>query len=228
MTNNFPPPLDPARFTGAVDGREVGLYRLGTAGGLQAAVSTHGARLLQLVVPGRGGTWHDVVLGYDSLEQMLHGMPSMGAFVGRFANRIAGGRFTLDGQAWTLLTNDGPNCLHGGPGGSRHQVFEVQSQAPQRLVLAWTVRSAQDGCPGDVALRVAYHLPTPMTLALEWEAQALDRASVVNFTGHAFFNLEGAQSPHVRDHHVTIAAAHYLPVDAGTIPTGEIASVEGM
>ena len=226
MTHPFASLLDPAHWAGEFNGHGVGLYRLGAPGGLQAAVCNHGARLLQLVVPGRQGACHDVVLGYDSLPQMLQGMPSMGAFVGRFANRIAHARFTLDGQGWQMKANDGPHCLHGGPAGSRHQVFEVQDHAPDRLVLAWTFRSAQDGFPGDVALRVTYALPSPTTLALEWEAQALDQASVVNFTAHPFFNLEGAQAPHARDHHLTIHAAHYLPVDGHKIPTGEIAPVQ--
>ncbi|MEY4710951.1 MAG: hypothetical protein RIS88_401 [Pseudomonadota bacterium] len=227
MKSKFPPRLQPARLAGEAGGRRIGLYALGAPGGLQAAVSDHGARLLQLVVPGRGGAWYDVVLGYDSLGQMLQGMPSLGAFIGRYANRIGQSRFTLDGRAWQVPANDGPHCLHGGPAGSRHQVFEVQAHAPDRLELAWTFRSAHDGFPGDVALRLTYALPAPATLAIEWAAQALDRASVVNFTAHPFFNLEGAQAPHARDHHLTINATHYLPVDAHKIPTGVIAPVEG-
>ncbi len=227
MTNRSPDLLEPARFAGQAAGRAVGLYPLGTPGGLQAAVCNHGARLLQLVVPGRGGMRHDVVLGYDHLQQMLQGMPSMGAFIGRYANRIAHARFTLDGRRWELPANEGLHCLHGGPAGSRHQVFEVQSHTPQRLVLAWTFHSTQDGFPGDLALRVIYALPAPGTLAIEWQAQALDQAGVANFTAHPFFNLEGDQAAHARGHHLTINATHYLPVDAHKIPSGEIAPVDG-
>lgn len=227
MTNISPPLLDPDRFAGSAAGRAVGLYPLGTASGLQAAVCNHGARLMQLVVPGRGGTRHDVVLGYDHLSQMLQGMPSMGAFVGRYANRIARARFALDGRAWQLPANDGPHCLHGGPAGSRHQVFDVQSHTTDQLVLAWTFRSAQDGFPGDLSLLVTYGLAAPATLTIEWEAWALDQSSVANFTAHPFFNLEGSGVTHVRDHRFTLAATHYLPVDAQKIPTGEIAPVEG-
>lgn len=227
MTHAYPALLDPPRFAGEVAGRRVGLYSLGTPGGLQAAVCSHGARLLQLLVPGRGGARYDVVLGYDDLTQMLQGMPSLGAFIGRYANRIAGARFTLDGRTHALPANDGPHCLHGGPAGSRHQVFEVQAHAADRLVLAWTFRSAQDRFPGDLALRVTYALPSPATLAITWEAQALDQAGVANFTAHPYFNLEGAHAPHARDHEITIDATHYLPVDSHKIPTGEIAPVEG-
>jgi len=227
MTAPMDPLQDSAHWAGKFNGHEVALYRLGTNGSLQAAICNHGARLLQLKVQGRHGLWHDVVLGYDHLHQMLQGMPSMGAFIGRFANRIAHARFTLDERVWQLPANDGPHCLHGGPAGSRHQVFVVQEHAPDRLVLAWTFRSAQDGFPGDVALRVTYTLPTPTTLAIDWEAQALDQASVVNVTAHPFFNLEGVHAPHAREHHLTIHAAHYLPIDAHKIPTGEIAPVDG-
>ena len=227
MTNISPTLLDPARFAGSESGSAIGLYPLGTPGGLQAAVCNHGARLLQLVVPGRGDARHDVVLGYDHLSQMLQGMPSMGAFVGRYANRIAQARFTWEGRTWQLPANDGPHCLHGGPAGSRYQVFEVLSHTPDRLVLAWTFRGAQDGFPGDLALRVTYALPAPRTLSIEWEGQALDQAGVANFTAHPFFNLEGSEAAHAGGHHLTIDATHYLPVDAQKIPTGEIAPVDG-
>lgn len=227
MTLPHPPQPDPARFHGALGGRPVDLFHLSSPGGLQAAVCNHGARLLALAVPGRGGRWQDVVLGYDSLPQLLDGMASMGAVIGRFANRIGGARFTLDGEAWTLPANDGPNCLHGGPAGCRHQVFGVSAQAPDHLGLTWTFHEAEDGFPGDAVLRVDYRLRDPGVLEIRWHAQALDRATVLNITTHPFFNLEGQGSEHVRDHQVQIDAGHYLPVDAQRIPTGELAAVAG-
>ncbi|MES2480471.1 MAG: aldose epimerase family protein [Pseudomonadota bacterium] len=225
MTLNLPDLPDPELFRGWAGGRPVSLFHLSTPGGLRAAVCNHGARLLALVVPGRGGRWHDVVLGYASLPQMLDGMASMGAVIGRFANRIGGGGFTLDGQAWKLPANDGPNCLHGGPAGCRHQVFDASAMAPDHLRLRWTFRQADDGFPGDVMLRVDYRLRDPGVLEIRWKAQALDRATVLNITTHPFFNLEGQGSAHVRAHRVTIDAACYLPVDAVGIPTGAIATV---
>ena len=123
--------LDPARFAGDIDGRAVELIVLRNEA-IELAVCNHGARILQLIVPDRRGRAIDVVLGHDSLEQMLAGMPSMGAFIGRYANRIANARFTLDGRQHLLPANDGPHCVHGGPGGSRHQVFEVLERVPQR------------------------------------------------------------------------------------------------
>ncbi len=225
MSENTPPLLDPARFEGLVKGRRVGLCQLASPGGLRAAVCNHGARLLQLVVPDRDGGWRDVVLGHDSLPQLLDGMASMGAFVGRFANRIARARLALDGQDWQLPANDGANCLHGGPEGSRYQVFDIISQAADQVVMRWTFRQADDGFPGDAELTVTYRLRDPGVLAIDWEARALDRATVLNVTAHPFFNLEGAGTPHARDHRIAVEAARYLPVDAQRIPTGEMAPV---
>lgn len=227
MTSPSPSLPPPEAFRGPAGGRPVDLFHLGTPGGLKAAVCNHGARLLGLVVPGRDGQWHDVVLGYDSLAQMLGGMASMGAVIGRFANRIAQARFTLDGQVHALAANDGPHCLHGGPGGSRHQVFEVSAQGPDTLGLCWTFHEAEDGFPGDALLSVDYRLRDPGVLEIRWRAQALDRATVLNITAHPFFNLEGQASTNVRGHRVQIDAGHYLPVDAQRIPTGEIAAVDG-
>jgi aldose 1-epimerase len=227
MTVASPLLPNPDRFAGMVGGRPVGLFPLTTPGGLRAAVCNHGARLLALCVPGRNGRSHDVVLGYDSLGQMLDGMASMGAVVGRFANRIGAARFTLDGEDWTLPANDGANCLHGGPAGSRHQVFEVIDHTPDQVRLAWTFRQTDDGFPGDAALSVRYRLRDPGVLEIDWQAQALDRATVLNITAHPFFNLEGPASAQVRDHRVTIDAARYLPVDARRVPTGEMAEVAG-
>lgn len=227
MTENLLTSLDPARFEGLAGGRQVRLCLLESPGGLRAAVSNHGGRLLQLVVPGRDGRWRDVVLGYDSLAQMLDGMPSMGAFIGRFANRIGDARFTLEGREWRLPANDGPNCLHGGPSGSRYQVFDIIEQSPDRVVMQWTFREAEDGFPGDAQLTLDYRLRDPGVLEIRWEARALDRPTVLNVTAHPFFNLEGCDSPHVRGHRIAIDASRYLPVDARRIPTGEMAPVGG-
>ncbi|HYF17481.1 MAG TPA: aldose epimerase family protein [Ramlibacter sp.] len=216
-----PPLLDPAHF---LDHDGPGLFRLAADDGLQAAVSPHGARLLQLLVPDARGRLHDVVLGHDSLPQLRTGIASMGAFIGRFANRIGNARFGLDGRAWQLPANDGPHCLHGGPAGSRYQRFAVLSQAPEELVLAWTFREAQDGFPGDVALQVRYALEDG-ALVLAHEARVLRGPTVLNFTGHAFFDLDGGGD--VRGHRFTVDADRLLRVDAGKIPTGDVDAVQG-
>ncbi len=227
MTTSSPELLDPARFEGAVEGRPVRLLPLSLPHGLRAAVCNHGARLLQLVAPGRDGGWHDVVLGHDSLPQLLTGMASMGAFIGRYANRIAQARFALGGRSWALPANDGPHCLHGGPGGSRHQVFDVLEEAPDRVTLGWRFCQAQDGFPGDLDLRVTYALRAPCTLAITWEARALEQDTVASFAPHPFFNLEGHDAQDARGQFLRIEAGHWLPVGGDKIPTGQIAPVDG-
>ena len=219
------PPLDPARFAGRVKGREVGLFVL-QAHGLRAAVCNHGARLLELWVPDAQGRLVDVVLGHDSLAQLLAGQASMGAFVGRYANRIAQARFNVAGRVHHLPANDGPHCLHGGPGGSRHQVFEVLAHAPDHLRLAWTFREADDGFPGEAALELEYRL-LPGTLRLAHRCRVSGAATPLSFTGHAYFNLEGPDAPDALGQVLQIDASQVLPFGADRIPTGAFAEVAG-
>jgi aldose 1-epimerase len=217
--------LNPARFAGRVQGREVGLCVI-EGEDLSVALCNHGARILQILTPDRHGQLQDVVLGHDSLPQLLAGMPSMGAFIGRFANRIAKARFVYGGRAWQLPANDGPHCLHGGPGGSRHQVFDVLRHAPDHLSLGWTFREAEDGFPGEVALELHYRI-AERTLWIEYSAQAQGAAMPLNFTSHAFFNLEGAQASQVLDHQLHMCAERVLSVGPDRIPTGQMRPVAG-
>jgi aldose 1-epimerase len=217
--------LNPADFAGRVRGREVGLYVI-EGEDLSVAVCNHGARILQILTPDRRGQVQDVVLGHDSLPQLLAGMPSMGAFIGRYANRIAQARFAHGGRIFELPANDGPHCLHGGPGGSRHQVFELLRHTPDHLSLGWTFREAEDGFPGEVALQVDYRI-AERTLWIEYAAQVQGAATPLNYTSHAFFNLEGAQAVHAMDQELQIHAEQMLPVGSDRIPTGELRAVAG-
>ena len=225
MPFSCPLPLNPARFKGQVQGREVQLITL-RAGPVQAAICNHGARLLQWCVPDARGRVVDVVLGHDSLPQLLSGMSSMGAFVGRFANRIAHARYAHRGRIVQLPANDGPHCLHGGPGGSRHQVFTVASHSQDQVEMEWTFESSQDGFPGEVDLRVRYHL-RPDRLTIAYQAQVREAASPLALTTHPFFNLDGAGQGSIDDHVLQMDAPHYLPVDASRIPLGHLADVSG-
>jgi aldose 1-epimerase len=183
-------------------------------------------RLLQVLVPDRQGQMRDVVLGHDSLDQLQTGMPSMGAFVGRYANRIAHGRLVIDGQTHRLPANDGPHCLHGGPGGSRHQVFDVLSCSGDRLSLGWTFLSLDDGFPGDVDLQLDCQLEGT-TLALHYRARVRGAATALNFTSHPFFNLDGDASASALDHELQIDADRFVPVSADRIPLGHFEPVAG-
>lgn len=217
--------LEPEAFAGQVDGREVSLHILRSSH-LQAAICNHGARLLQLVVPDRFGQPRDVVLGHDSLSQLLAGMPSVGAFIGRYANRIARGHFQMDGQGYQLPLNEGPNCLHGGPGGSRHQVFSVLGREENRLRLGWCFRTENDGFPGEVDLVLEYVVEGAL-LQVNYAASVRHAATPLSLTCHPFFNLEGSQAATALDHRLQILSDAFVPVDPGRIPLGHLEPVEG-
>lgn len=227
--SHAPGALDARRFEGSVDGRAVRLFTLRGPDGLQVAVCNLGAKFLQILVPdarARGGCV-DVALGHDSLAQLQSGMPSVGAFIGRYANRIAGARFTLDGRTHRLTANEGAHCLHGGAVGSRHRVFEARQSAPDRLDLALDFEDGEQGFPGRLHLDLVYRLQAPMTLVMEFSARCEGHATVASFTSHGFFNLAGHAAGDVRGHRFTIAAERFLPVDATRIPHGPPAPVAG-
>ena len=217
--------LQAERFQTVIGGKPVGLYTLRNARGMEASITNYGARILQVLVPDRAGQLGDVVLGYDSIEQVRAGLASMGAFIGRFANRIAGGRFTLDGQEHQLALNNGPNSLHGGKDGSRFQVFAARQLSPSSVEMTYVFRDGEESYPGTLPLRVVYSVTDANELMVEFAAVAVDRATVVNLTSHAYFNLSGRPEP-IHGHVLTIDADRVLEVDATAIPTGRMFDVE--
>lgn len=234
MPGSHDPPRDPLvaelsrdRFRQTVDGKPVDLYRLGNAAGSQVAITNYGAKVQQILVPDRHGVLGDVVLGYDSIDAVIAGQPSMNAFIGRFANRIAGARFTLDGTTFRLAANSGANTLHGGMRGSRSRVFDARQLSPNAVEMRYVFDDGEEGFPGTLPLRVVYTLGDDDSLAIEWQATAEDKATVANFTGHAFFNLAGDARQDVADHVLTVDADRFLPVDSELIPTGELRLVAG-
>ena len=219
--------LDPARFRATVGGQPVALYILRNRQGMAAAITNHGARIEQLLVPDRDGKLGDVVLGYDSIEQVLAGQASMGAFIGRFAGRIALGRFALDGQVHQLTRNDGPHHLHGGIKGSRFRVFEARQTSASSVEMTLVFADGEDGYPGTLSLRVRYHVTNDNALVIDYAGVAADQPTIANFTSHAFFNLSGRGDCTTLDHVLQIDADQYLDVDATAIPTGRIEDVAG-
>lgn len=216
--------LSPEAFDGQIEGQAVGLYRLRSTH-LQAAFCNQGARLLELIVLDRHGQPRDVVLGHDSLRQLLSGIPSMGAFIGRYANRIAQSRFELGGREYRVPANEGPHCVHGGPGGSRHRVFSVRSYQQDRLQLHLCLRSADDGFPGDLDVELECRLEGAR-LILSYEASVMGAATPLSLTAHPFFNLEGEGADSALDHELQILADEFVPVDAARIPLGHLEAVE--
>ena len=205
-------------------GTPVDIYEL-RAGKIEARIMTYGGIVVSLKVPDRQGTAADVVLGFDTLDGYLGGnKPYFGAIIGRYANRIAKGRFSLEGISYQLPTNDGPNTLHGGTRGFDKVVWHAK-QIPGGVEL-WHVSPDGDmGFPGDVTVTVRYTL-RGNTLRIEYTATT-DKATVVNLTNHAYFNLHGQGAGTIVDHQLKINASRYTPIDAALIPTGQIAAVEG-
>jgi aldose 1-epimerase len=214
-------------YRSEVDGRAVDLYFLRNARGMVVALTNWGARIEQILVPDREGAFADVSLGYDTLAQAMAGQSSMGAFIGRFANRIANARFTLDGVEYTLAANSGPNPLHGGVKGSRFRVFETTQESERSVVMRYTFEDGEEGFPGTLPVVVRYTLDDDNGLALEYEATALGKPTIANFTGHAFFNLAGHASGDILGHVLHVNADKFLPTDATSIPTGEFRRVHG-
>jgi aldose 1-epimerase len=220
--------LDPSRFEGKINGKPVSLFTLRNAGGMVVGVTNYGARIEQILAPDRQGRMDDVVLGYDSLEGVMTGAPSMGAFVGRYAGRLENARFTLDGATYLLGANNGPHCLHGGVRGSRFQVFDAEQTSASSVEMRYLFADGEEGFPGTLALRLTYRLLDSHELVLDYEAVALDKPSVASFTTHAFFNLDGQTSGSALGHEVTICADRYLGMTPELVATGEVLPVDGL
>jgi aldose 1-epimerase len=206
------------------DGTAVDLYTLANANGLSAKVATYGAIITEVHVPDRQGKFRDVVLGFDNLEQYLKGHPFFGATVGRCANRIAKGRFNLDGKTYTLATNNGPNHLHGGLKGFDKKVWQAEPQTGASVKLSYTSPDGEEGYPGTLAVAVTFTLTDANELRLDYAATT-DKPTSVNLTNHSYFNLAGEGL--ALDHEMMIAANYYTPSDSALIPTGEIKAVQG-
>ncbi|MET0556954.1 MAG: aldose epimerase family protein [Vicinamibacteria bacterium] len=206
------------------DGRAVPVFTLTGTGGAVVRVMPFGATVLSIRVPDRDGRPGEVVLGYDGLDGYLADRCFMGVVVGRYGNRIRGGRFTLDGREVVLDTNDGANHLHGGRQGFHRRLFEAEPAGDDALLLRLLSADGDGGYPGRLDVSVTYTLAADQTLSVDYEATT-DRATPVNLTQHSYFNLAGAGS--VLDHLLTIEADAYTPVDASLIPTGERAPVAG-
>jgi aldose 1-epimerase len=206
------------------DGSAVDLFTLANANGLSAKVATYGTIITELHVPDRDGELGDIVLGFDNLEQYLKGHPFFGATVGRCANRIAKGRFTLDSKAYTLATNNGPNHLHGGLKGFDKMVWQAEPQTGASVKFSYTSLDGEEGYPGTLAVAVTMTLTDANELRLDYCATT-DKPTPVNLTNHSFFNLAG--DGRALDHELMIAADCYTPSDSTLIPTGEIKPVRG-
>jgi galactose mutarotase-like enzyme len=223
------PGVTRAPFGRLPDGSSVELFTLSNAHGIEVRVMTYGGIITVIRTPDRAGRLDDIVLGYDSLAGYLKDSPYFGAIVGRYANRIAQGRFTLDGTTYRLAQNNGPNSLHGGVRGFDKVVWSgepFQGDSGVGVTLRYTSKDGEEGFPGTLAARVTYTLTPSDALVVEYEATS-DKATPVNLSQHSYWNLHGAAGGTVLDHVLTLNAKEYTPVDSTLIPTGELALVAG-
>ena len=214
---------------GTVDGKAVPLYTLENRNGLVAKITPYGAIVTELHVPDRTGQTTDVVLGFDKLDGYVKGHPYFGALVGRVANRIAKGRFTLDGKTYTLAVNNGPNHLHGGLKGFDKVVWKarpVTREDGPALELTHVSRDGEEGYPGTLTARVVYTLTQQDELRVEITAET-DQPTPVNLTNHTYWNLAGHDRGDILGQVLQLHADRYTPTDETLIPTGEIESVAG-
>lgn len=216
-------------FGATPDGEQVHLFTLTNANGVRARIMNYGAIVVSLEVPDKSGKLGDVVLGFDSLDGYLGEHPYFGAIVGRYGNRIAKGRFTLDSKTYSLAVNNGPNALHGGVRGFDKRVWRASSFSGGRgsgVKLTYVSPDGEEGYPGTLTAEVVYTLTNRDALRIDYSVWT-DAPTVHNITNHSYFNLKDAGASPILDHEIMIRSAHLTPVDATLIPTGELMPVEG-
>lgn len=205
------------------------LFTLKNSNGMTVEITNYGGIITRLFVLDRNGTLDDVVLGFDSLAGYQSEHPYFGAIIGRYGNRIAKGKFSIDGKAYTLAINNDPNALHGGPTGFHKRLWkagEIKGDGYVGLELSRVSKDMEEGYPGNLSVMVRYLLNNRNELLIEYEATT-DQPTVVNLTNHSYFNLKGAGKGDILGHELMIAADKFTPVDKTLIPTGELRPVEG-
>jgi aldose 1-epimerase len=219
--------IQKARFGQTADAVAVDLYTLTNTQGMEALITNYGATLVSLKVPDRYGKSEDITLGYDSLEKYLQGRHYFGCIVGRYANRIAGGKFTLKGKQYTLTKNEGDNHLHGGTRGFNKVIWQLKNlidDVAPSVILTYLSADGEEGYPGNLPVTVTYSLTEKNDLRIDYTAET-DQPTVINLTHHSYFNLAGAGLGDILGHMLTIFADRFTPIDNRLIPAGELRSV---
>lgn len=226
--NNYRQPvaIDPGKFDRNLCGHTTQLYRLSNGNGMEMTVTNYGGKIVQLIVPDREGRPVDVVLGHDSLDDYLSTEEQyFGSIIGRYGNRIADGKFTLEGETYRLRINNGPNSLHGGPTGFNFRVWDAEQKGDDTLILRYTSLDGEEGFPGRLEVEVTYRLLKGNTLEISYKANT-NKTTVVNLTNHSYFNLSGEGDPSIHDHMLKVFGSKYLPTDDTSIPFGTAETVE--
>ena len=222
-------------FQKEIDGKQVGLYTIKNKKGMVVKITNYGARVEQILVPDRAGKLGDVAQGYETIDQVLGGQGSMGAFIGRYANRIANGTFSLDGTEYKLAINDlstppappRQNTLHGGKKGSRFVVFDAKQLSDSAVQMTILFKDGEEGFPGDLPVKVVYSVTEANELVISYDAVAANKKTVANFTGHTFFNLSGDLGTSIEDHILTVPSDKVLEVSSALVPNGNFRDVSG-
>ncbi|WP_188765538.1 aldose epimerase family protein [Emticicia aquatilis] len=220
--------IEKKEFGTLPDGTKAELFTLRNTNGMEAQITNYGGIITSLTAPDKNGKYENVTLGCETLDGYLKGVPFFGALIGRYGNRIGKGKFTLDGQEYTLAKNNGPNALHGGKKGFDKVLWKataIDGQEPQ-LQLNYTSVDGEEGYPGNLDVEVIYTLKKDNSLKIEYKAKT-DKTTVINLTNHTYFNLTGNVNKEILDHEVTILANKLVPVDRTLIPTGELTAVAG-
>ncbi len=219
--------LKKSDFENVVDGKKVSLYTLKNNSGMVTEITNYGGKVVSLWTADKHGNYEDIVLGYPDIDGFLTAKEKyFGALIGRYGNRIAKGKFTLNGNEYTLATNNDENHLHGGHKGYDAVVWDAKQINEQTLELRYISKDMEGGYPGNLTIKVQYELTDENELKIEYWATT-DKPTVVNLTHHSFFNFKGAGHGSINNHLLQINAPYYTPVDKGLIPTGVLATVEG-
>lgn len=218
--------LDPEAFVAEKNGKETALYTLTNANGMEVCITNFGGRLVSVMVPDKDGNMVDVILGFDNINDYMTNPSDFGASIGRYANRIAGGKFELDGETVVLNQNDGENCLHGGAEGWQYQVYDVEQPDAQTLKLTMHSPDGEMGFPGNVTVVVTYTLTDDNAIDIAYIGTT-DKPTVLNMTNHAYFNLSGNHAVEGTDQVLYVNADTFTPANDKLIPTGEMRPVEG-
>ena len=217
---------EPEAFTTSLNGKPVGLFTIVNSEGMRADITNYGGRIVSLLAPDNKGLLEDVVTGYHSIDEYLNNEEMFfGALIGRYGNRIANARFSIGEVAYTLEANNAPNSLHGGPKGFHNVVWDAQLIDDQTLQLSYLSPDMEEGFPGNLSVTVIYRLTGNNELSIHYRAST-DKATHVNLTNHAYFNLAGEGNKPIDDHQLKVHADLYVPVGESMIPTGVFDPVE--
>lgn len=221
--------LKRADFQKTIGGKETDLFILSNENGAEVAVTNYGGAIISIMVPDRNGKLANVVQSHDTIDGVINSPePFLSTLIGRYGNRIAKGKFKLDGVEYPLTVNNGPNSLHGGPTGYHARVWDAEQTNAQSVTLHYLSADGEEGFPGNLDITVVYTFTNENEIIITYTA-ICDKKTIVNLTNHAFFSLSGVNNPTptIENNIVTINADYYVPIDEVSIPTGEILKVEG-